>query len=201
MANINLPEELPGISAGFAFRPETAKPMRELAHILLHEPNSLTPGERELIATYVSSLNDCYFCQTSHGAAAASHLGESNTVKLVKTGFETAPISEKLKRLLVIAGKVQQGGKHVTAHDVEAARKLGATDMEIHDTVLIAAAFCMYNRYVDGLGTWQPHDDSMYEQMGKHLASEGYRTPSTRLAKDESAAAVSPTVHLGRKRP
>jgi uncharacterized peroxidase-related enzyme len=197
MAHINLPEELPGISAGFAFRPETAKPMRELAHILLHEPNSLAPGERELIATYVSSLNDCYFCQTSHGAAAASHLGESNTVKLVKTGFEAAPISEKLKRLLVIAGKVQQGGKHVTAQDVEAARKLGATDKEIHDTVLIAAAFCMYNRYVDGLGTWQPHDDSMYEQMGKHLANEGYRTPSTRVAKDESAGAVSPTAHLG----
>jgi uncharacterized peroxidase-related enzyme len=187
MAHINLPEELPGISAGFAFRPETAKPMRELAHILLHEPNSLAPGERELIATYVSSLNDCYFCQTSHGAAAASHLGESNTVKLVKTGFETAPISEKLKRLLVIAGKVQQGGKHVTAQDVEAAQTLGATDKEIHDTVLIAAAFCMYNRYVDGLGTWQPYDDSMYEQMGKHLATEGYRTPSRRLAKDESA--------------
>jgi uncharacterized peroxidase-related enzyme len=187
MAHINLPKELPGISAGFAFRPETAKPMRELAHILLHEPNSLTPAERELIATYVSSLNDCYFCQTSHGAAAASHLGESNTVKLVKTGFETAPISEKLKRLLVIAGKVQQGGKHVTAQDVEAARTLGATDKEIHDTVLIAAAFCMYNRYVDGLGTWQPYDDSMYAQMGKHLATEGYRTPSRRLAKDESA--------------
>jgi hypothetical protein len=92
-----------------------------------------------------------------------------------------APISEKLKRLLVIAGKVQQGGKNVTEQDVEAARKLGATDKEIHDTVLIAAAFCMYNRYVDGLGTWQPHDDSMYEQMGKHLASEGYRTSSTRI--------------------
>lgn len=197
MAHIKLPEDLPGISAGFAFRPETAKPMRELAHILLHEPNSLTPGERELIATYVSSLNGCYFCQTSHGAAAASHLGESNTVKLVKTGFETAPISEKLKRLLVIAGKIQQGGKHVTAQDVEDARKLGATDNEIHDTVLIAAAFCMYNRYVDGLGTWQPHDDSMYEQMGKHLASEGYRTPSTRVAKGESAGAVSPTAHPG----
>jgi uncharacterized peroxidase-related enzyme len=197
MAHIDLPEGLPGISAGFAFRPETAKPMRELAHILLHEPNSLTPGERELIATYVSSLNDCYFCQTSHGAAAACHLGESNTVKLVKTGFEAAPISDKLKRLLVIAGKVQQGGKHVTAQDVEAARKLGATDKEIHDTVLIAAAFCMYNRYVDGLGTWQPHDDSMYEQMGKHLASEGYRTPSTRVAKDEPAGAVSPTALLG----
>jgi uncharacterized peroxidase-related enzyme len=175
MAHIALPEGLPGITAGFAFRPETAKPMRELAHILLHEPNSLTPGERELIATYVSSENDCYFCQTSHGAAAASHLGGSDIVKQVKTDFETAPVSAKLKALLAIAGKVQQSGKNVTSSDIDRARQLGATDIEIHDTVLIAAAFSMYNRYVDGLGTWQPHDETLYAQMGKHLAEEGYR--------------------------
>ena len=179
MPHIDLPKELPGISAGFAFRPETAKSMRELAHILLHEANSLEPGERELIATYVSSLNDCYFCQTSHGAAAATHLGDSSTVKQVKSDFTQAPISEKLKSLLVIAGKVQRGGKNVTEQDVEAARRQGSTDTEIHDTVLIAAAFCMYNRYVDGLATWQPREETMYEQMGKHLASQGYRTPST----------------------
>ena len=182
MPHIDLPQGLPGISSGFAFRPETAKPMRELAHILLHEPNSLTAGERELIATYVSSQNDCYFYQTSHGAAAACHLGDAGIVKQVKIDFTQAPVSEKLKRLLVIAGKVQQGGKHVTAQDVEDARQQGATDLEIHDTVLIAAAFCMYNRYVDGLATWQPQEESMYAQMGQHLASEGYRTPSVRLS-------------------
>ena len=175
MAHIALPEGLPGITAGFAFRPETAKPMRELAHILLHEPNSLAPGERELIATYVSSQNDCYFCQTSHGAAAACHLGSSEIVKQVKTDFDSAPISPRLKALLAIAGKVQQSGKNVTSSDIDRARATGATDMEIHDTVLIAAAFSMYNRYVDGLGTWQPHDETMYAQMGKHLAEEGYR--------------------------
>jgi hypothetical protein len=71
---------------------------------------------------------------------------------------------------------------------VQSARELGATDKEIHDTVLIAAAFCMYNRYVDGLATWQPHDESMYESMGKHLASEGYRTPSVSLPKDDFAS-------------
>jgi uncharacterized peroxidase-related enzyme len=191
MPHIDLPKELPGISAGFAFRPETAKPMRELAHVLLHEPNSLTPGERELIATYVSSRNDCYFCQTSHGAAAACHLGDANTVKQVKTDFTQAPISEKLKRLLAIAGKVQEGGKRVTTEDVEAARQQGATDMEIHDTVLIAAAFCMYNRYVDGLATWQPRDEAMYAQMGQHLASEGYRMSSIRRPAQEELTAVS----------
>src|ERR1700739_4063049 len=133
MAHIALPEGLPGISGGFAFRPETAKPMRELAHILLHEAHSLTPGERELIATYVSSQNDCYFCQTSHGTAAAAHLGDDEIVKRVKADFQHANISDKLKALLVIAGKVQKGGKHVTLEDVRNARDLGATDLEIHD--------------------------------------------------------------------
>jgi uncharacterized peroxidase-related enzyme len=180
MPHIDLPEGMPGISAGFAFRPETAKPMRDLAHILLHEPNSLTPGERELIATYVSSLNDCYFCQTSHGAAAACHLGSASIVQQVKTDFTQAPISDKLKSLLVIAGKIQRDGKLVTSEHVAAARELGATDLEIHDTVLIAAAFCMYNRYVDGLATWQPRNEAMYEQMGQRLAEEGYRQSSIR---------------------
>lgn len=180
MPHIALPEGLPGISSAFAFRPETAKPLRDLAHVLLHEPNSLTGGERELIATYVSSLNECYFCQTSHGAAAACHLGNAATVKQVHTDFEKAPISEKLKRLLVIAGQVQSGGKNVTRSAVEDAREEGASDMEIHDTVLIAAAFCMYNRYVDGLATTQPRDEAMYAQMGEHLAREGYRTSSIR---------------------
>jgi uncharacterized peroxidase-related enzyme len=174
MAHIAIPEGLPGITGGFAFRPETAKPMRELAHILLHESNSLTPGERELIATYVSSRNDCYFCQTSHGAAAAAHLGGDDVVQQVRTDFESAPVTPKLKALLAIAGKVQQDGKLVTSDDVERARREGASDIEIHDTVLIAAAFCMYNRYVDGLGTWQPRDPSMYTQMGQHLAEHGY---------------------------
>jgi uncharacterized peroxidase-related enzyme len=182
MPHIKLPEELPGITAGFAFRPETAKPMRALAHILLHEPNSLTGGERELIATYVSSRNKTTFCELSHGAAAASHLGGEAKVKQVKTDFASADISPKLKALLAIAGKVQQDGKLVTTADVEAARKLGATDLEIHDTVLIAAAFCMYNRYVDGLGTWQPTDPSMYAPMGQQLAEKGYVTPAVREA-------------------
>jgi uncharacterized peroxidase-related enzyme len=178
MPHIPLPDGLPGISGAFAFRPETAKPMRELAHILLHEPNSLTPGERELIATYVSSRNDCYFCQTSHGAAATAHLNDPKQVQEVKADPQQAAISPKLKALLAIAGQVQQGGKQVTREAVEAARSVDASDLEIHDTVLIAAAFCMYNRYVDGLATWQPQDESIYAAMGRHLADNGYRTPS-----------------------
>jgi uncharacterized peroxidase-related enzyme len=185
--HIALPAGLPGISAGFAFRPETAAPMRLLAHTLLHEAGSLSPGERELIATFVSSRNNCQFCQLSHGAAAAAHLGDEAVVKQVKSDFAQAPVSDKLKALLAIAGKVQQDGKLVTSSDVEAARSHGATDLEIHDTVLIAAAFCMYNRYVDGLGTWQPSDPEMYAQMGRHLAEEGYTTPSIRQPLEQPA--------------
>ncbi len=179
MAHITLPPGLQGIRGPMAFRPETAKPLNELVEVLLHAPNSLTPGERELIATYVSYLNDCYFCQTVHGFIASAHLDEDEElVRRVKADFQYADISPKLKTLLVIAGKVQRGGKHVTAADVEQARAAGATDIEIHDTVLIAAAFCMYNRYVDGLATWQPQEEDLYRERGKRTAREGYVTVS-----------------------
>jgi len=175
MSHIALPEGLPGITAGFAFRPETAKPLRELAEVLLRGPNSLTSGEREMIATFVSSRNDCHFCQASHRAAAAHHLeGNYGLVDAVRDNYQAAPVSPKLKALLTIAGKVQQGGKNVTAADVDSARSEGATDTEIHDAVLIAAAFSMFNRYVDGLATFTPMDDAAYDPMGQRMAREGY---------------------------
>jgi len=189
MPYIQLPEGLPGIRGAMAFRPETAKPLNELVEVLLHSPGTLTPGERELIATYVSYLNGCYYCQTIHGAIAAASLNDDeDLVKRVKSDFQHADISDKLKALLVIAGKVQKGGKHVTSEDVEAARHLGATDLEIHDTVLIAAAFCMYNRYVDGLGTWQPRDEAMYRERGKRIARDGYVSISKEYLPAEAAA-------------
>lgn len=175
MPHIALPEGLPGIRGAMAFRPETAKPLNELAEILLFGPHTLTRGERELIATYVSYLNDCHFCQSIHGAIAAAHLdGDEDLVRRVKADFEHADISEKLKALLVIASKVQRSGKNVTTADVEQARSQGATDIEIHDTVLIAAAFCLFNRYVDGLATIQPHDEASYRERGRKVAREGY---------------------------
>jgi uncharacterized peroxidase-related enzyme len=170
-----LPENQPGIRGAMAFRPETARPLNDLVEVLLRGPSSLSPGERELIATYVSYLNDCHYCQSIHGAIAAAHLDDNEElVHRVKADFQYADISEKLKALLIIAGKVQRDGKLVTTEDVEKARSLGATDIEIHDTVLIAAAFCMYNRYVDGLGTVQPHDEAMYRERGKMVARDGY---------------------------
>jgi uncharacterized peroxidase-related enzyme len=175
MPYIALPEGLPGILGPMAFRPETAKPLNELADILLRGPSTLSPSERELIATYVSSRNDCYFCQTVHGAVAAHHLGGDEQLVLeVKRAPAEAEISDKLKALLAIAGKVQAGGKSVLPDDVRRAREAGASDREIHDTVLIAAAFCMYNRYVDGLATWAPDDPELYRQQGARLAQQGY---------------------------
>ena len=175
MPHIALPEDLPGITSAFAFRPETAKPMRELAEALLRGPNTLTSGERESIAAFVSSRNDCRFCHASHRAAAAHHHGGSYAVvDAVTADPQSAPVPRKLKALLMIAGKVQQSGRDVTAADIERARAEGATDREIHDTVLIAAAFCMYNRYVDGLATFTPTDEEAYDRMGQRMALEGY---------------------------
>jgi uncharacterized peroxidase-related enzyme len=175
MPHIALPEGLPGILGPMAFRPETSKPLNELAEVLLRGPNSLSSAERELIATYTSSQNDCHFCQSSHGAAASHHLGGNDElVAAVKLDPDSADISPKLRALLAIAGRVQQGGKAVGEEDVERARAQGATDTEIHDTVLIAAAFCMYNRYVDGLATWAPQEPEAYVDSGRRLAEEGY---------------------------
>lgn len=178
MAYIKLPEEelLPGIRGLMAFRPDTARPLNALAEILLREPNnSLTPGERETIATYVSYLNDCLFCQSVHGSAAQCYLEDDGTlIAQIKKNYEEAPISDKLKALLAIAASVQKGGKNVTTAQVEAARSVGASDKEIHDAVLIAAAFCMFNRYVDGLGTWAPTDPQAYAARGIRIKEDGY---------------------------
>ena len=181
MAHIQLPvaeelgREFPGILGPMTFRPETAAPLNELVNILLRGESTLSRGEREMIAAHVSWRNDCFFCQTIHGAVAAAQLGHDEAlVKKVKTDWAEAEISERLKALLNIAGHVQQGGKRVTIEDIARARTEGATDTEIHDTVLIAAAFSMYNRYVDGLATWAPQDEEAYIPMGARMAQQGY---------------------------
>ncbi|MBL8004927.1 MAG: peroxidase-related enzyme [Candidatus Kapabacteria bacterium] len=180
MAHIPTQPGLPGISSLFAFRPETAKPMRELAHVLLYSESSLSSGDREVIATYVSSRNQCVFCTQSHAAAARAHLKEdASIVDDVLLNGVNASVSDKLKSLLTIAGKVQKGGRIVTDEDVALAKSLGATDMEIHDTVLIAAAFSMFNRYVDGLASFTPQDPADYVEMGVRMASVGYIPPKS----------------------
>jgi len=175
MAHIDLPDNLAGIIGLFAKHPETAGVLCELAQTLLRSESSLTEGERELIAAYVSSRNKCRYCMSTHGAVAKYFLKDDGEIlNSVFNDYQNAPVSGKMKTLLNIASKVQLGGKNVTDNDVEAARKEGADDKAIHDTVLIAAAFCMFNRYVDGLGTWQPDDMSIYEDRGTMLAEKGY---------------------------
>ena len=176
MAFIELGNELPGIRGLMTYRPETAKPLNQLAQVLLHdEDNSLTRGERELIGAYVSHLNDCHFCQNVHGAMAGYYLQcTAGFINEVKRDAAASTLPEKMKSLLRIAAAVQQGGKMVNAGMVEAARSDGATDKEIHDTVLITAAFCMFNRYVDGLNTWAPPDPQVYIDRAALRAEEGY---------------------------
>lgn len=175
MAHINVTEGIPGIISLFMFRPETAGPLNELAEVLLRGESPLSEAERELIATYVSYLNDCMFCKSSHAAAARCLYGtDRHIVDEVLKDVKQAPISDKMKALLNIAGKVQILGKEVKEEDVQKARDLGADDREIHDTVLIAAAFCMFNRYVDGLATLSPTDPRAYEEMGQRMATQGY---------------------------
>ena len=159
------------------FRPETAAPLNALVQTLLHNPHpTLSPGERELIAAYVSGLNACKYCTTIHGAIAKHHLNDGVLVANVIADPSTAPISDKMKALLKIAARVQAGGQMVTAVEVEQARWQGATDIDIHDTVLIAAAFCMFNRYVDGLGTTAPLDREFYVKRAPQRALEGYQS-------------------------
>jgi len=177
MAHINVPEGVPGIRSLVMFRPETGQYLYELAEVLLRGESTLSPADRELIATYVSYRNNCTFCYSSHAAAARClYEDDALIVDEVLRDMTEAPISAKLKALLNIAGKVQVLGKEVNQEDVDAAREQGATDREIHDAVLIAAAFSMFNRYVDGLASLTPTDPEAYLEMGKRMA-KGYILP------------------------
>ncbi|MFI5063242.1 MAG: carboxymuconolactone decarboxylase family protein [Streptosporangiales bacterium] len=183
MPHITLDSEEPGIRGLLGYRPETGRPLSELAEVLLRGPGTLARGERELIAAYVSSLNGCRYCSSSHGACAAAQLpGGMAVVEQVRADPGTAAVTAKLKALLAVAAAVQQGGLSVTAELAGTARTAGATDLEIHDTVLIAALFCMLNRYVDGLATVAPEDPAVYAAGAQRLISQGYLPPPAHAA-------------------
>lgn len=178
MAHIPVPENVPGIRSLVMFRPDTGKPLYELAEVLLRGESPLTSAERELIAAYVSRHNDCVFCSCSHAAASRVHYGnQEGIVDAVLSDPATAPIGAKLKALLRIADRTRERGNLVFPEHIDAARAAGASDREIHDTVLIAAAFSMFNRYVDGLATLTPTDPAAYAEMGKRMANIGYVPP------------------------
>jgi AhpD family alkylhydroperoxidase len=163
--HIDLPP-LPGIAGLLAGYPQTAGPLNDLAETLLRGPSPLTPAQRETIAAYVSRRNECTFCAETHGAVA----------RQLSRGDESGPLMDAL---LAVADKVRADGRSVTAEDVEKARAAGADDRILHDTVLIAAAFSMFNRYVDGLATLTPADPADYERHAHALAGNGYlRSPA-----------------------
>jgi uncharacterized peroxidase-related enzyme len=175
MAHIKLDPTLPGILGPLALRPELRKSLCVFTDQLMRGENTLTRGERELIGAYVSSLNDCFFCEQSHGSLAQHYLQcDMNFIEDIKKDFQSMPLTEKLKALLAIAGSVQKSGKSVTTAQIETAKNAGATDLEINDTVLIASVFCMFNRYVDGLDTWAPQDKESYVIIAPLRAEQGY---------------------------
>jgi uncharacterized peroxidase-related enzyme len=174
MPYITLEDHLPGITGLLEFRKDSAQPIRELTQLLLRGPSTLTEAERELIATVVSSGNQCTFCTTAHTAAVDLLTGDIELAQKVKQNIETAPVSEKMKALLTIASLTRQNGKNVTAEAIERAKAAGATDIEIHDTVLIAALFCLYNRYVDGLATALPAEPGYYNVLADRIVNHGY---------------------------
>lgn len=174
MPYIKVEDHLPGITGLLEYRKDTAQPIRELTQILLRGASTLTEGERELIATVVSNGNQCKFCTAAHTAAADLFLGETDTAQKVKQDIFTAPVSKKMKALLTIADKVRENGKLVTEAHIAQAKAEGATDLEIHDAVLIAALFCLYNRYVDGLATALPEDTGYFNVLADRLINHGY---------------------------
>jgi uncharacterized peroxidase-related enzyme len=178
MPYISVEDHLPGITGLLEYRKDSAQPIRDLTQFLLRGPSTLTEGERELIATIVSHKNECRFCTSAHTAVADLLLGECETTAQIKKDISAAPVSEKMKALLTIASQVQQSGKNVTTDSIEKAKTAGATDIEIHDTVLIAALFCLYNRYVDGLSTITPTDPEFYQGLANRIAKGYMRSPT-----------------------
>ena len=175
--------DTPGIRALFNYRPETGAPLRRLAHVLLHGESPLSKAERELIAAFVSHGNQCRFCTMSHAAAARHHYGaDADIVDAVVYANSRDGLSPQMATLLEIADRVRIGGRNVSEDLVSQARSQGATDRHLHDTVLIAAAFCMFNRYVDGLRALTPEDPAAYVPMGKRMAEQGYAPEMTDAA-------------------
>jgi uncharacterized peroxidase-related enzyme len=178
VTHIDLGNQIPGIRGLFEYRTDTGAVLSDLGEALLRGDGTLSRGERELIAAYVSHLNECRYCAGSHGACAAAQLpGGAGQVEATLADPGAAPVSAKLRALLHVAARVQDSGRAVTEQDVAAARAEGATDREIHDAVLIAAAFCMFNRYVDGLAALTPQDPAYYAATGRRLAEHGYAPP------------------------
>lgn len=194
MPHIPIAEDSPGTFGLFKFRPETAVPLLELCEVLLRGDNSLSRGEREMIAGYVSEGNSSVFCRDGHFAIAALQMENGDDiVRAVRAMPDEAPISTKMKALLRIAEKVRIGGRNVLGADVDAARAAGATDVEIHDAVLIAATFALFNRYADGLEATIPEDPHFHDNVAPRIVAQGYSRMAKMIAERAAAATAGAT--------
>jgi len=183
--HIQVSNELNGIRSLLAYKPATGTKIAQLIHEMLRGSSPLSAADRERIAAHVSQLNECEFCARSHGAAIR-HLDAVTAAGVTSGGVDGGTTQQppleavdaapepKLKALLALAEAVARGGQYVTDDLVASARSAGAGDEDIHDTVLIAAAFSMLNRYVDGLDAVTPSEDAAYDAMGRQMAAHGY---------------------------
>ncbi len=179
MAHITLQEgSLTGIFSLLYYRKEMASPLVTFTETLLRGSSPISHAEREIIASYVSYLNNCYFCFACHGATAAALLGLGiEFLDEIKEKLPNQDITPRLRSLLNIAEAVQQGGNYVDEFLITSAKKRGVSEIDIHDVVLISSAFCMFNRYVEGLNVPYPLDKKSYIGIGKKLAKDGYHMP------------------------
>jgi uncharacterized peroxidase-related enzyme len=169
--------DFPGILVAMNLAPGLATHLRGLADELLVKDfpgATITRGERELLATAVSAANDCFYCMDTHGAFACAVAPELKPLlDDVKTGGSHG-VSPKLGALLAIARTVAKNARALTAADVQAARDAGASDADTQLAVMIAAAFAMYNRMVDGFRAKTPGSPDAYAARAEQIAAHGY---------------------------
>jgi uncharacterized peroxidase-related enzyme len=177
--------DAPGITAAMGLTPGLGVHLRGLAdEMLVHDfPGAtLRRAEREMIATAVSAGNDCFYCMDSHAAFATELLardGDAVRTPLVdelKVG-SLGGFDPKMRALLDIAGVVRRNPLELTAAHVEGAKSAGATDGDVQLAVLIASAFSMYNRLVDGLRAMTPPTTEPYAEPARRIADQGYSAP------------------------
>ena len=177
---------VPGIGVAMRLTPGLGVHLRGLAdEVLVHDyPGAtLVRHERELLATAVSAANDCFYCMDSHGAFATALLERTGATDLipvvddVKRGASDG-LDPKMRALLHIARTVRHNALDLTAADVEAATAAGASDGDVQLAVLIASAFSMYNRLVDGFRAMTPPDPAAYRERAAEIAENGYSAPS-----------------------
>jgi uncharacterized peroxidase-related enzyme len=178
--------DAPGILAAIRLTPGLGVHLRGLAdELLVHDfPGAtISRGEREMLATAVSAANDCFYCMDSHGAFASAVLERQGSVELVpviddiKQG-SSAGVDEKMGALLHISRTVRRDPLDLTAADVAAAHAAGASDGDVQLAVLIAAAFSMYNRMVDGFRAKTPPTAEAYRPRAAEIAEHGYSSPA-----------------------